>query len=98
MEFLIQKKIILDNIEIQTFQIKLQNANLVLAIASKGYVMCGYLDINIAEKLGDVACIVSGVETVEELLTKPVVKLTRQAEKLGISLGLSGKEALQKMI
>ncbi len=67
-------------------------------MAPKGYVMCGYLDINTAEKLNDVACVVSGVKTVEELLSKPVVKLTSQAQKLGICLGAFGKDALTKML
>jgi len=40
------------------YEIKMQNAVLVLVKTEKGFVMCGYLDIKTAEKLGDAACIV----------------------------------------
>ena len=37
-------------------EIPLNNAVLVIAIGKKGFVMCGYLNIEAAEKMGDVAC------------------------------------------
>ncbi|MFH2137239.1 MAG: DUF1805 domain-containing protein [Candidatus Omnitrophota bacterium] len=91
-------KIIIEGIEIDTYVIQMPQARLILVVAAKGYIMCGYLDIATAGKLEDAACIVTGVKTVKELLEKPVVKITKQAEMLGISLGMSGKEALAKML
>ncbi|MBU4306022.1 MAG: YunC family protein [Candidatus Omnitrophica bacterium] len=34
----------------------------------------------------------------EELLQKPVVRLTAQARTLGVACGMSGREALEKML
>ncbi len=86
------------NTIVNTLVVELNNANLILAVAPKGFLMCGYLDISAAEKLKDAACVITGVRTVEELLSKPVVKLTPDAQKLGITLGMSGRTALEKMI
>ncbi|MFH2146055.1 MAG: DUF1805 domain-containing protein [Candidatus Omnitrophota bacterium] len=94
----IEDTIFINNTAIQTFLIKLPHANLILAVAPKGIIMCGYMDIDVAQKLNDAAGIVSGVKTVKELLEKPIVKLTVQAEKLGVRIGLSGEEALRLMV
>ena len=77
--------------------IKMQNAVLVLVKTEKGFVMCGYLDIKTAEKLGDAACIVRGVKSVDDLLNAKIVEMTKKAEKLGIKLGVTGREALEKL-
>ncbi|PKM92880.1 MAG: DUF1805 domain-containing protein [Elusimicrobia bacterium HGW-Elusimicrobia-4] len=79
-------------------EIPLNNAVLVLAIGKKGFVMCGYLNIDAAEKMGDCACVIKGVKNVDELLTRKVVALTSHAKKLGIELGMTGKEALEKLV
>ncbi|HIE33685.1 MAG TPA: hypothetical protein EYP86_00915, partial [Candidatus Altiarchaeales archaeon] len=42
-------------------RIELHNANLVLIVGSKGYIMCSYLNMETADRLEDVACIVTGV-------------------------------------
>lgn len=75
----------------------LGNAPLIIVKADKGYVMCGYLNIEVAEKLGDAAAIVSGVKSVEEMLKKPVKSVTSKARELGVEPGMKGREALQKM-
>ncbi|MFH0948054.1 MAG: DUF1805 domain-containing protein [Elusimicrobiota bacterium] len=77
-------------------EIPLNNAVLVMAIGKKGFVMCGYLNIDAAEKMGDCACVVKGVKNIDELLAGKVVALTSHAKKLGINLGMTGKEALGK--
>ncbi|OGS39290.1 MAG: hypothetical protein A2551_06945 [Elusimicrobia bacterium RIFOXYD2_FULL_34_30] len=80
------------------YEIQMQNAMLVLVKAEKGFVMCGYLDIKTAEKLGDAACIVRGVQTVDDLLNAKIVGMTTKAEKFGVKLGITGKEALEKFL
>jgi uncharacterized protein YunC (DUF1805 family) len=60
--------------------------------------MCGYLNIDAAEKMGDCACVVKGIKNVDELLAGEVVALTSHAKKLGIELGMTGKEALEKLV
>lgn len=79
------------------YVINLPNANLVIAVAAKGYVICGYLNMETAEKLGDCAAVVTGVKTVEELLAKNVVKTSSTAERIGIHPGMTGMAALEKM-
>jgi len=98
MDTFVHNTILIKDIEIDAYQINLPNANLILAVAPKGFVMCGYLDLATAKKLNDVACIVSGVTTIEELLSKPVLGLSPAAEKLGICCGISGQQALEKML
>ncbi|MBN2013590.1 MAG: DUF1805 domain-containing protein [Candidatus Altiarchaeota archaeon] len=75
-------------------RIELQNANLLLITAERGYVMCGYLDIKAAEKLGDSACIVTGVKTFDDVLESRIVGVSSKARELGIREGMSGREAL----
>lgn len=78
-------------------EIPLNNAMMVMAVGKKGFVMCGYLNIEAAEKMGDVACVVKGVKNVAELLAGKVVALTSHAKKLGINLGITGEKALEKL-
>ena len=84
--------------ELPAYVLALGKANLVLVIAPKGFVMCGYLNIDAAEKMQDAACVVKGVTTAEELLDNMVVQCTEAAVRLGISVGISGREALARML
>lgn len=76
-------------------KIDLQNAPLLLLVARKGFVMCGYLDMDAAEKMNDCACVVSGVKTFEDVLNAKITAATQKAKKLGISEGTFGKDALK---
>ena len=93
-----QKEINLNRVKVRAFSLSLQHGVLLIAVAPRGFVMCGYLDINMAEKLKDAACVVRGVTTIEELLQKPVVRLSAQAQALGVPCGMSGRDALEKML
>lgn len=75
----------------------LGNAPLIIVKTDRGYLMCGYLNLEVAEKLGDVAAIVSGVNCVEDLLEKPIKAVTSRAKELGITPGMKGREALEKL-
>ena len=57
----------------------------------KGYIMCGYLNIDTATVLNDAACVISGA-TFEEQLVNPVKAVSPEAEKLGIKIGMTGAE------
>lgn len=78
-------------------EIQMPNAKLILAVAPKGYVICGYLNMETAEKLNDCAAVVTGVKTLDELLEKQVVKVSVSAQNAGIEPGMTGLEALAKM-
>jgi uncharacterized protein YunC (DUF1805 family) len=79
-------------------RIFLGEAPLILIKAEKGYLMCGYLNIAVAEKLGDAAAVVRGVNTFADMLEKPVEELTSAAEALGVKRGMKGREALERML
>jgi uncharacterized protein YunC (DUF1805 family) len=76
---------------------EMQHASLLVVKADKGFVMCGYLDMATAEKLGDVAVRVSGVNTLEDVLTSEVRSITPKAKELGVTIGMKAKDALELM-
>ncbi len=75
-------------------RVRLQNSNFLLISAKKGYIMCGYLNMETAEKLGDIACTVTGVKTFEDVLKAKIVSVSKSASALGLKKGMSGRAAL----
>jgi len=73
------------------------NATLLVIKADKGFVMCGYLDTEIAERLGDVAAKVRGVNELKDVLHTEVIYVTGHAKALGVKPGMKGHEALELM-
>lgn len=71
---------------------------LLLIVGNKGFIMCGYLNIEVAEKLQVAAAIVSGVKNFDDVLNAEIKAVTSRAKELGINVGLKGKEALKKLI
>jgi len=70
---------------------------LLLIVADKGFVMCGFLNMEAAEKLGVNAAMVSGVKTFEDVLNAQVKAATTRARNLGVDTGMKGSEALKRM-
>jgi len=70
---------------------------LLLIVAEKGFVMCGFLNIEAAERLGVAAAMVSGVKTFEDVLNAEVKAATTKAKSLGVQPGMRGSEALLHM-
>jgi len=70
---------------------------LLLVIAEKGFVMCGFLNMDAAEKLGAAAAMVTGVKTFEDLLNAQVKATTSKAKNLGVNVGIKGFDALKQM-
>lgn len=83
---------------VKGIKIDLFKANLVLIKASKGYIMCGYLNMETADKLNDAACLVSGVSTIDEVLNTNIKEASREAKKLGIDKGMPVRKALEKLL
>ena len=71
---------------------------LLIIVADKGFVMCGYLNIQAAEGLGVAAAMVSGVRTFEDVLEAEVRACTSRARELGIKEGMKGHEALELLM
>jgi uncharacterized protein YunC (DUF1805 family) len=91
-------KISIENKSAEGYEIGLPGAPLLVAQGSKGFIMCGYLDINTANRLGHAAAVVRGVMSIDELLDKAVSDVSEAAKKLGVASGMSGRQALQKLI
>jgi uncharacterized protein YunC (DUF1805 family) len=70
---------------------------LLLISGDKGFVMCGYLNIEAAEKLGVVAAVVSGVKTFDDVLNAQVKAMTSKAKNLGVNVEMTGAQALRHM-
>ena len=93
------KRIIeLENGDVIGYDIDLGNGPLVIIKARKGYVMCGYLNMDIANKLGDIAGKVIGVKTIEDALKATIVEVSDNAKKKGFIAGMKTKDFLNKLL
>jgi uncharacterized protein YunC (DUF1805 family) len=60
---------------------------LVLIEGNKGFIMCGYLNIDAAESLGATAAVVSGVNNWEDVVNAEIKVATLKARALGLEPG-----------
>jgi uncharacterized protein YunC (DUF1805 family) len=79
-------------------KVDLKPAPLLLIIGAKGFLSCGFLNVEVAEKLGVAAAVVSGVKTFDDVLNGEVKSLTTEAEKMGVRAGQKGREAMGKLV
>ncbi|MFC3749175.1 YunC family protein [Paenibacillus sp. GCM10012306] len=83
-------------------EVKLPKTTLLTISTSRGYIMCGALDVGLLnEKLSDrgiIAARAVGVRTLAQLLEAPLESVTIEAENLGIHPGMPGSEALLRML
>jgi uncharacterized protein YunC (DUF1805 family) len=93
-----KREVRIDGGEVLGLRVELPGAPLLLLIAPKGYVMCGYLNLETAEKLGQAAAVVTGVRGFEDMLEAKVARATRRAKELGVEEGISCREALRLML
>ncbi len=70
---------------------------LLLIKGEKGFVMCGYLNMEAAEKLGAAAAVVSGVKTFEDVLNAEIKAVTSKAKELGLEPGKKVKDVIAKL-
>lgn len=90
------KEVVINGKIFKTFEGEIApDSSLVFICGAKGFIMCGYLNIETAEKKGNIAAIVTGVKTLEDALSTRVVSITSHAQKAGISVGMSVSEALE---
>lgn len=70
-------------------------APIVVINGRKGFLMCGYLNMEAADKTGAIAVSISGVNSFDDLLKKEVGKISVKARQEGVKEGMIGKEALK---
>jgi uncharacterized protein YunC (DUF1805 family) len=95
---MMKKIILLEKGEAKGYSIDLGNAPLLLIQTKKGYVMCGYLNMNAANKLGDIAGRVTGVKTFDEMLNADVVEVSENAARMGLTQGMNVKDFLNVLV
>ncbi len=79
-------------------EVPLPGAPLVLAYTKNGFVMCGYLNIETADKLKVAAGLVRGVDTFDDLLKAKIQGVSESASKRGVKVDMTGEEALARLI
>jgi len=84
--------------EVQGILIDLGAAPLILITAKQGYLMCSYLNMATANKLGDVAAKVTGVKTIEDALNATIVECSEKAKHIGLNEGIKGREFLNHIM
>lgn len=60
---------------------------LLLIKGGKGFVMCGYLNLEVADGLGAAAAVVSGVNSFDDVLNAKIKVSTSKAKLLGLEPG-----------
>ncbi|WP_373292359.1 YunC family protein [Sporolactobacillus putidus] len=92
----------IEGLPFQAVTVKLPKTTLLAVANQSGYIMCGALDVRLLnDQLADRGIIAGkavGVRTLEELLNAPLAEVTAEAEKRGIQAGMTGREALLKMV
>lgn len=68
--------------------------NMILIQCQSGYLMCGYLNLDAAEKFGDAAVLVGGADF-DAVLKNPIKGMTSAAKALGVRDGMTGEEAAE---
>jgi uncharacterized protein YunC (DUF1805 family) len=68
---------------------------LVLIIGQKGFVACGFINIEAAEKLNVSAATVSGVKNFDDVLNAEIKAATSRAQAQGVKVGMKGKDAIK---
>jgi len=71
---------------------------LVMIIGQTGFIMCGFLNMEAAEKLNVAAATVSGVKNFEDVLEAEVKAVTSKAERKGIKVGMKGRDAVKLLL
>ena len=88
----------LDKGKVTGYCIDLGKAPLLIIQAKKGYVMCGYLNMNAANKMGDIAGKVTGVRTFDDMLNSDVVEVSENAKLAGLKEGMNTKDFLNTLL
>ena len=94
--------IMLEGFTFTAVTVRLPKTTLLTVSNDKGYIMCGALDVGLLNtQLHDRKIIAGravGVKTIEQMLKAPLESVTLEAERLGIRAGMSGEQALLKML
>jgi len=71
---------------------------LILIIGRTGFVGCGFINIEAAEKLNVAAATVSGVRNFDDVLNAEIKATSSKAQAQGVKVGMKGKDAIRLLI
>ena len=91
------KKIKIGKKHVTALNLPLQSKKLIVLRGKHGYVMCGYLNLKVSEKFGDVGVKIVGVSSIANAISASVHSCTSAAKKLGIKKGQPVKDVLEKI-
>ncbi len=94
-EDVVVKRIVVEGKQYLGVKINLFNVPLLLIKGERGFAMCGYLNVNAADKLGDRAVMVSGVSDFEDMLNAPIKMVSEKLKQEGLREGTVLKDALK---
>ncbi|MHA1385092.1 MAG: DUF1805 domain-containing protein [Candidatus Helarchaeota archaeon] len=74
----------------------------VFILVPRGIIACGAIDIEVMEKFNFAVTVSEGTPekplvTPDDLLQAKIMKITKKAEELGIKIGMTGAQALEKL-
>jgi uncharacterized protein YunC (DUF1805 family) len=87
----------LENGDVYAYIIEFGNVPLIILEARNGYVMNEYLDIDTANKFGDIAGKVKDAKNLDDFLKCNIVELSNKAKKMRLKKGMTAKEFLNKL-
>lgn len=89
-----KKELVVANKTFKYFCIPTEKTNILIIQGSVGILSCAYININAANKLNEAVAIVTEVKNSEEMLSANIIEVSNRAKDLGISVGMTGEEAL----
>lgn len=69
---------------------------LLISKATNGFLACGYINPETCNKTDEACAIVTGVQDHQMMLSAEVKAVSEAARKLGVTPGMTGKEALAR--
>ena len=91
-------KVLLNGHELDAVTFATQNTKILVIRAARGMLGCGYISTDTATKVGDALAIVSGVANYDDMLQATVKAVSPAAEAFGVRPGMTGRDALLKML
>ncbi len=67
---------------------------LLIVKAKRGFLACGYIQVDTCNRTGEACAIVTGVKNHDEMLDAPLHAVSEAAMALGLRKGMSGRDAL----
>ena len=83
---------------LEGYAIPTGNTALLLIKAKNGFLGCGYVSLETAERVGDAAVIVSGVKNFDDMLAAKVKAMSSAAAARGVTAEMTGRQALLKLV